>query len=343
MQALIKLKRNWGSFWMRFLLTMLMLLGSSGLTWAGTVVVPSSFALHRPLNPALITRHDATGVAYGQGMGNRNLFNTAPNNCEIKGYTKCKPDQSDSRLFYTHFNERFYLQVETMRIQKSERNDQTSFSLNYNQFEYDTFVYTAFQAGFFSLGLYRRDTVVRLREYFTDNGGAISSRYKALSTNYGYGTTFRLWDWLFLSYYRDGPILTQFKESRGRDFETFTTEGLRGAGVGLRLDYGGPKERPDEVLFEFYQMLTKSPVTNEKSVLTGIDLEISYYSFIFYGTVIYDQFNNYFKGELLRDGSASFATGVGYNGENFQILFGRDPRFYTGMDGGAMAMLGIQF
>ncbi len=322
---------------------MLWSLWPTAQTWAGTIAMPSIFVLHRPLNPALITRTTGSGFAYGGGLGNRDLLNSAPSNCELKGYSRCRPDKSNSRFVYSNWDDLLYFQLENMSLEKHESDDQDVYSINFNQSEYDILSSLGLKLGFLSLGLYYRETELKLREFFVDFNGSFSSEYKTETYTPGYGVHLNIGDVFHLAYYQDGPTQPRNKNQQGRDFELQSAEGFRGAGLGFRIDMGGPEERPDEINIELFQLSTESPIIKEPAVLTGLNFEIILYSIVFYSLILQDVHNNYFSGELLRDSDVSFATGIGWNGEWFQILAGRDPRYFTGIDGGVQLVVGFQF
>lgn len=71
---------------------------------AGPLVTPSSTPLIPVLNPALI-QSEKTGVTYGGAIGNRGLFNNAPNNCEIRGFSDCPEDKSRRATAYTTYDQ----------------------------------------------------------------------------------------------------------------------------------------------------------------------------------------------------------------------------------------------
>lgn len=314
-----------------------------GNVQAVPLVIPSSFPLHRPLNPALITRINTMGLSFGVGEGNRDLLNQSKSNCELKGFTSCRPDKSDSVFAYFNYDESIYFQFDTLRVQKTERDYRDYTKLNFNQFEFDSIASVAFQFDFISFGISRRDTFIRLREYFSDPVGYFVSKQKEESIVYKFGAFMRFHDWFFISAYRDTPAYVVHENKSGRSFESTGNDGFSGGGLGFRIDMGGDLERPDEFLFELFILNTKSPVTEDEAQLAGFDFEAQIYSFVFYALIIGDMKNNYFYGELLRDGSTSFATGIGWNGEYFQISAGRDPRFFTGIDGGVIINFGLQF
>lgn len=313
------------------------------ISYAGTIALPSAFALHRPLNPALITRINETGGAYGVGLGNRDLMNKAPNNCELKDYSRCRPDKSIYRMGYTSAFETFYLRIESLSVDITEKDVRTSSTLSFNESVIDILGSIAFKTEYLTIGAYRRDTDLRLREKFVDKSASFTSKLGEYSINYGYGARLRFADWFQLGYYRDGPTQSKVKHQNGRVFEEFTEEGLRGGGIGFRWDFGGTVERPDELNLEVFRLLTKSPVIGADAQLTGLNFELTLWSIVFYIMVLNDDNNNYFNGELLRDASVSIASGVGYNGDWFQILFGRDVRYLAGIDGGFIGILGVQF
>ncbi|MBF0277639.1 MAG: hypothetical protein HQM13_07615 [SAR324 cluster bacterium] len=310
--------------------------------WGGTIVVPSIFVLHRPLNPALITRTTGTGFSYGGSVGNRDLLNSAPGNCQLKGYSDCVEDSSDSRFLYSSWEDTFYFQIENMALGKHEADKHDTYEVNFNQSEYDAILSLGLKTDFFSVGTYYRETELRLREYFRDINGSFSSKYETSTFTPGFGLHLQ-WGWLHLAYYSDGPTSPKTSDKEGRDFELPNVEGFRGGGIGMSFNLGGAEERPDEVNLEFFQLTTLSPLTGEAASLSGLDFEITLYSFVFYSLVLRDNHNNYFSGELLRDSDVSFATGIGWNGDWFQLLIGRDSRYFTGVDGGAQLVLGFQF
>ncbi|MBF0287553.1 MAG: hypothetical protein HQM14_07020 [SAR324 cluster bacterium] len=310
---------------------------------AGTIAVPSIFVLHRPLNPALITRTTGSGFAYGGGLGNRDLLNSAPSNCELKGYSKCNPDKSSSRFAYSNWGDLFYFQLENMTLEKREGDNQQAYSINFNQSEYDAMLSMGLKFGFLSVGTYYRETELQLREFFVDFNGSFSSTFKTETTSPGYGIHLNIGDVFHMAYYQDGPTAPKNKNQQGRDFELHSAEGFRGGGLGFRIDLGGPEERPDEINIEFFQLSTESPIIEQPAALVGLNFEIILYSFVFYSLILQDVHNNYFSGELLRDGDVSFATGIGWNGEWLQILAGRDPRYFAGIDGGVQLVTGFQF
>ena len=89
--------------------------------------------------------------------------------------------------------------------------------------------------------------------------------------------------------------------------------------------------------------LTSSNPDGGDISLAGTNIEITIFPFVFYTTVINDERNNFFRGEILQDYSVSVASGIGYNGEHIQFMIGRDSRYFTGFDGGAVATIGFQF
>ncbi len=323
---------------------LLVAVGGIGTAYGGTIAVPSIFVLHRPLNPALITRTTGFGFAYGAGGSNRDLTNSAPSNCELKGFSDCAPDRSETRLVYGNLLEIAYIQYEGISNHQQEKDSRNSFRLNFNQTRYDYQGSIALKlGGFFSIGAYRRDTEERVRETFVDFSGQFTSKRKTETTNTGIGAHISLWDWLHFAYYKDGPIEPKNTKTKGRDFEIANEEGFQGGGLGFLINLGGPEERPNEIAFELFSLQSKAPLTNERATLNGINFEITLGYLVFYSQILQDANNNFFGGELLRDAQVSFATGVGWNGDLLQILVGRDPRYFTGMDGGAQVVIGFQF
>lgn len=317
-------------------------IGGSTL-FAGTIVIPSRFVLHRPLNPALTVNTTGWGFAYGGSVGNRDLLNSAPSNCELKQYSQCHKDISSSRFLYGNLGDIFYLQVENLSLQKHERNNDSAYSINFNQREYDILASLAIKTSWLSIGTYYRETDLRLREFYLDVNGGFSSELIRETFTPGYGIQINFGELVYFSYYGDGPTSPRNSKTRGRDFELLSDNGLKGGGIGVSISMSDSEIRPDEINLEAFHLYTTSPLTGEDASLTGVDFEITYFSLVFYSLVLRDNENNFFTGELLRDSDISYATGIGYNGELIQILIGRDPRYFAGLDGGAQMSIGLQF
>ncbi|MGK5094494.1 hypothetical protein WDW89_21080 [Deltaproteobacteria bacterium TL4] len=304
----------------------------------GTLVMPSQFLLHRPLNPALNSRLETVGLAYGEWGGNRNLFNKSPGNCLLRGYDTC--EQSSNYGLLQLGGETHVLVAESLRELRLEEVAYQSYSIELEQFERDVLYAYTFKGDFMKFGFQRHETESRLIEHYQDALVETNRRLDQQHLSYGAGLTLEFGDSFSLAYYHNETIHESNDVQDGQLRRV--APNMDGGGFGFRVDMGGSRERPDELILEAFVLNTFSP-EDEDASLSGIDFEISINSFVFYALILNDNNNNYFVGELSQDYSGSYAAGFGWNGETLQILIGRDTRYFVGVDGGLMGIVSLQF
>lgn len=300
---------------------------------AGTLSVPSRFVLQRPLNPALITKIQFQGIA---GSTIIDTFNTHTENdsCGIEILERC--DESGfGMLGYGKWNN-FYIQLEGLGRISSEEGSAKSTKIKNRRDQQHYLAMAATTWKNVSLGAMVQYNQFEFRKRQSFHGGSIENGGDETEWSLSLGGTVQFWNYYYFSLYREDVLIKNIQDIHGRKMTQKPFLGFYGLGVG-----GAYNEFTNwKFAGELYQLILDN--TFERNELIGGQLDISWKNIVAYASFIIDTQENYF--ERSGDEEASkYAFGVALYGEQYQVQFGRDTRFFDNLDGGVKLTVGYQF
>lgn len=227
-----------------------------------------------------------------------------------------------------------FFSLENLTIEKKEKDTRQSFSQQWTQQDSTQRLGMALAISSLRVGLSVGSSQIKIRESYTDILSPSFQRHqKNQFLDYSYGIQWEFFDDFYWAYYGNVNVHVTTQIEKESQLNLPNVYGFQGTGFGMSHPSWS---------WEFFHLFTHT-LQNDEVSLTGGNLEITLGPVKTYMMLMNDNYNNYFNSELLYNNSVSVAVGIGLSGESFQLMVGRDPRYFSGWDGGLMATLGWQF
>ncbi|MBF0280225.1 MAG: hypothetical protein HQM13_20670 [SAR324 cluster bacterium] len=301
---------------------------------AGTLSIPSQFVLQRPLNPALITETQNSGLAVSSVSSISDAFFES-DICEAEIFSKCG-ETGLGGLGYKKWKD-YHFQVELQTLTSSEEGNAggTKIKNRRDQRHYLGMIAGRYERFSFGAMLQHNQSEYRKRQSFST--GRIENGGDAIEWSLSLGGTVKFWDQYYFSLYRESVVSQYVRDINGRKTSDIPALGFYGLGVGGEFTLF----ENWKIAAEFYGLFQRK--TFEQNELLGAQFDVSWKDLMAYATFVHDVKDNYFERSGGKKETVKMASGLAWYGKKYQIQLGRDPRFFDGLDGGLKFTFGFQF